>query len=131
MRSQPQIRLAVSTLLWLLLCAGGAFVPTVSPRTALLYALLLGLGFWLPAQRLNSPAGLRRRWRALLAWSLAATFLWDLATVQGLGRRALFSEWPLVYTSGAVVLLLLLLVHAATVQWLTRRLRVPTAPAAT
>ena len=99
----------------------GAYFTTSGDASALpadfvVDAVVLILAFWFPAMRVASPRDVLASWRSLVPWLLAWTLVWDLATSGITGGRTLFSEWWLVYPSGVVTLLALLLLHAFVVR---------------
>lgn len=79
-------------------------------------AVILVLVFWFPATRVGSPADVLAAWKGLVPWLVAWTLVWDLATSGIVGGRALFQEWWLVYPSGVIGLLLLLVFHGLVVK---------------
>lgn len=108
---------AVAASLLAVLLIGGysaASIGGLEGSTAVfaLQAAVLILGFWFPAMRVASPAGVLRTWRSLLPWILGWTLVWDLATAGVMGGRDLFQEWWIVYPSGVAFFVALLLLHA-------------------
>jgi hypothetical protein len=100
---------------------GGVRSPT---GTFLLNAVIVGLAFWFPAQRVGSPADVGRQWKGLLAWALAWTAVWDAGTSGILlppEPRQLFDDWWLVYPAGVLTLAVLLLLHGAVMAWVRGR----------
>lgn len=100
---------------------GGLRTPT---GTFLLNAAIVAIAFWFPAKRVGSVADVARQWKGLLAWALAWTAVWDVATSGILlppEPRALFENWWLVYPAGVLTLAVLLLLHGAVVDRIRRR----------
>lgn len=111
---------AASTLAALLI--GGYFTASPgavdgTPAEFVVNAVILVLVFWFPAMKLDSPRDVLAGWKSLLPWILAWTLVWDLASSGVVGERELLQEWWLVYPSGLVAVLALLLFHA----WVVRR----------
>ena len=112
-------RAAVAASILGVLLIGSYFVSSggdagALPGEYLVNAALLVVAFWFPAMRVGSPADVRRQWIALVVWFGAWTLVWDLAT-SGLFDRRLFQEWWLVYPSGVVLFMALLVLHGAAV----------------
>lgn len=79
----------------------------------LLNAAIISVAFWFPAMRVASARDVLRQWKGVLAWAVAWTLVWDLATSGILVRREFFQEWWIVYPAGILALLGLLLLHGA------------------
>jgi hypothetical protein len=79
----------------------------------LLNAAIIAVAFWFPAMRVASMSDVLRQWKRILAWAVAWTLVWDLATSGILVRREFFQEWWIVYPAGILALVGLLLLHGA------------------
>lgn len=113
---------AVAASILAVLLIGGYFAasPGLSetvPAEFVVNAVVLVLVFWFPAMRLSSPGEVLRSWKSLVPWLLAWTLVWDLASSGIVGDRELLEEWWLVYPSGVVTLMALLLLHG----WVVNR----------
>ena len=108
--SRPSLTAAV-LLLMLLVVPGLLVAHGTADRLldGLLLALLLGAPVVL---RVEGPRALWRRRRPLAILTLLGTASWDVSTAL-LGRRALLSEWPLVYGSGLAAFAVIYLMQAA------------------
>lgn len=114
-------RPAVAASILAAVLVGGYFAASPASGSAIpagfvVNAVVLILAFWFPATRLASPRDVLTTWKTLLPWLLAWTLVWDLASSGIVGRRALFQEWWLVYPSGVLGLLALLLFHGLVVR---------------
>jgi hypothetical protein len=86
------------------------------PAEFVVNAVIMVLVFWFPAMKVGSPRDVLAQWKTLLPWLLAWTLVWDLASSGVVGGRELLEEWYLVYPSGVITILLLLLFHGLVVQ---------------
>lgn len=77
----------------------------------LLNAAIIAVAFWFPAMRVASIGDVLRQWKGILAWAVAWTLVWDLATSGILVRREFFQEWWIVYPAGILALFGLLFLH--------------------
>lgn len=114
-------RSAVAASILAALLLGGYFMASpgtvgAMPAEFVVNAVVLVLAFWFPAMRAAEPADVLRSWKTLLPWLVAWTAVWDLASSGIVGGRELLQEWWLVYPSGVMVMLVLLLFHAYVVK---------------
>lgn len=112
---------AVAASILAALLIGGYFAASPgsadgAPSEFVVNAVVLILVFWFPAMRITRPADVWQSWKGLIPWILAWTLVWDLASSGIVGERVLLQEWWLVYPSGLITVLLLLLLHGLVVQ---------------
>ncbi len=107
-------RLSVAALLLSALLIAGGLTP-LPRRLFLLDAVLLVLAFGVPAWWIGAPGDVVWAWPRLLAWVVAVTAVWDLASA-GMADRVFLSEWWLVYPSSVIFFAALFLLQG----WLAR-----------
>ncbi|MEJ2184424.1 MAG: hypothetical protein P8Z36_00630 [Gemmatimonadota bacterium] len=113
---RPRVLLAAGILAVLLVAGGLTPLPR---RVFLLDAVLMVVAFGVPAWWIGGPEDVLRAWPRLLAWVLALTAVWDLASAT-ITDRAFLSEWWLVYPSGVIFFSALYLLQGWAVRIITR-----------
>lgn len=112
-------RLAVASVVLAVLLIAGGLTP-LPRRMFALDAVLIILALGVPAWWIGEPMDVIRAWAPLLAWVIALTAMWDVASA-ALTDRAFFAEWWLVYPSSAVFFAALYLFQGLAARIITRR----------
>lgn len=113
---RPDRRRSVATAILGVLLIGGYFAASrgdlgALPTAFIVNAIVLGVGFWIPAMRIGRPGDVAALWKQLALWVPGWTLVWDLGTSGLVANRSLFEEWWIVYPAGIAFFTALLLLH--------------------